>query len=127
MKRLFFVLATTAALVSSAPASEKEKYEQMIRDALTSGRPTLLDFGGSSCKVCVEMKPILDAASKEYQGRANIIFVDVWKDKSIGRTYRIQLIPTQIFYDAKGREAARHIGFMDRKSIDAALKKAGVK
>ena len=98
-----------------------------IQAALASGRPTIVDFGARSCIPCKKMAPILEQLEKEYKGRANVIFIDVWQDNKIGGTYRVQMIPTQIFFDAKGKEAGRHIGFMDRQPIIDTLTKLGVK
>ena len=73
------------------------------------------------------MAPILEQLEKEYKGRANVIFVDVWQDNKIGGSYRVQMIPTQIFFDAKGKESSRHIGFLDRQPIIDTFTKLGVK
>lgn len=98
-----------------------------IQAALASGRPTLVDFGARSCIPCKKMAPILEQLEKEYRGRANVIFIDVWKDNKVAVPYRVQMIPTQIFFDAKGKEAGRHIGFMDRQPIIDTFTKLGVK
>ena len=73
------------------------------------------------------MAPILEQLEKEYKGRANVIFVDVWQDNKIGGQFRVQMIPTQIFFDAKGKESSRHIGFMDRQPIIDTFRKLDVK
>jgi len=114
-------------LASSAWAELPSGNELTIRTALASGRPTLVDFGARSCVPCKKMAPILEQLEKEYRGRANVIFVDVWQDRSIGGRYRVQMIPTQIFYDAKGNEAGRHVGFLDRQPIIDTFAKLGVK
>ncbi len=101
--------------------------EASIKAALASGRPTLVDFGARSCIPCKKMAPILEQLEMEYRGRANVIFIDVWQDNKAGRPYRVQMIPTQIFFDATGKEASRHIGFLDRQPIVDTFKKLGVK
>jgi thioredoxin 1 len=98
-----------------------------IQAALASGRPTIVDFGARSCIPCKKMAPILEQLEKEYRGRANVIFVDVWQDNKIGGQYRVQMIPTQIFFDAKGKESGRHMGFLDRQPIIDTFTKLGVK
>ncbi len=55
------------------------------------------------------------------------MFIDVHKDMAAAEKFRIQMIPTQIFFDAKGKEVKRHIGFMDRADIIRELKALGVK
>ena len=37
------------------------------------------------------------------------------------------MIPTQIFFDAKGKEVKRHMGFMEKADILKELKAAGLK
>lgn len=121
------VLALLCLLQASSAFAELPSGNRLtIQAALASGRPTLVDFGARSCIPCKKMAPILEQLEKEYRGRANVIFVDVWKDNKIGASYRVQMIPTQIFFDAKGKEAGRHIGFMDRQPIIDTFKKLGV-
>ena len=92
----------------------------------TPGRVTLLDLGADRCVPCKMMAPILKDLQKAYAGRADIIFIDVWKNKSQAKKYGIRAIPTQIFYNEKGEEVRRHTGFMDKKTIVEHLSKLGV-
>mgnify|MGYP000048467339 CR=1 FL=1 len=91
-----------------------------------SGKVTMIDFGATECVPCKMMAPILEELKKEYAGRADIIFIDVWKDRSQAKKYGIRAIPTQIFFDASGREVYRHTGFMDKKRIVETLSRLGV-
>ena len=91
------------------------------------GKVTMVDFGAKTCVPCKMMAPILEELEKEYTERAAILFIDVWENPEAGRKYGIQLIPTQIFYDAKGKEVFRHEGFMDKAAIVARLQKLGVR
>ena len=114
-------------LTTTARAELPSSNEFAIRAALASGRPTLVDFGARSCIPCKKMAPILEELEKEYRGRANVIFIDVWQDNKIGARYRVQMIPTQIFFDTQGKEVGRHMGFIDRQPIIDNFKKLGVK
>jgi thioredoxin 1 len=78
---------------------------------------TMVDIGAKSCVPCKLMAPILEELKVEYEGRAAVIFIDVWEDRSQGPRFGISFIPTQIFYDKHGREAYRHVGFMDKEKI----------
>jgi thioredoxin 1 len=91
------------------------------------GKVTMVDIGAKKCIPCKMMAPIMEELEKEYKDRAAIIFVDVWENPAAGKQYRIQLIPTQIFYTAEGKEVLRHEGFMDKAAIVAELEKLGVK
>lgn len=90
------------------------------------GRVTMVDLGAHSCIPCKMMTPILEELSREYEGRAAIAFIDVWKHHDEAAKYGIKSIPTQIFYDAQGKERFRHTGFMDKESIKAKLAELGV-
>lgn len=83
--------------------------------------PMLLEFGSTSCASCVEMGKLLYRAKQEYPQSA-IYFVEVYNDQLATRDYRIQMIPTQIYLDAKGAESERHIGAVNYELLIAKLK-----
>ena len=91
------------------------------------GLVTLVDLGATECIPCKMMAPILRELEREYEGKAAVIFIDVWKNPAPARQTGIRVIPTQIFFDKQGREVGRHEGFLDKKSIIAAFEKLGVK
>ena len=118
-----FCMAQLPALAAELPSSN----EATIKAALTSGRPSVIDFGARSCIPCKKMAPILEELNRELSGKANVLFNDVWKDDSLASGYRIQMIPTQIFFNAKGQEVKRHMGFMAKAEILKELKALGMK
>lgn len=79
--------------------------------------PRLVDLGAGKCIPCKQMAPILESLKKEYAGRFEVEFIDVWENPSAGNLYRIRMIPTQIFYDSSGKELFRHEGFYGREDI----------
>ena len=109
-------LATTAGAESSASASF---------DAAAK-LPKLLDLGANKCIPCKAMAPILDGLKKEYAGKMNVEFIDVWQNEDAGKQYGVEMIPTQIFFDAAGKEMFRHTGFFGKEDILAQWKKLGV-
>jgi thioredoxin 1 len=88
--------------------------------------PRLVDLGADKCIPCKAMAPILKELKKEYEGRMEVVFIDVWKTPDAGKAYKIHLIPTQIFFDADGKELFRHEGFFSKKDILAKWKELGV-
>ena len=98
-----------------------------VLQALGSGRPAVIDLGARTCIPCKKMAPILEGLAKEYRGRASVLFIDVHENQPAARQFRVQMIPTQIFFDAKGKEVKRHVGYMDKAAIVAELKALGVK
>lgn len=88
--------------------------------------PRLLDLGADKCVPCRMMFPVLDALKKKYAGGLNVEFIDVWKNPDAAKAYGVTVIPTQIFYDADGKELFRHEGFFAKADILAKWKELGV-
>ena len=88
--------------------------------------PRLVDLGGSECKLCKMMAPILTELAEEYAGRLKVDVIDVQEAPDIARSYGIRGIPTQIFYDAAGAELWRHWGFLSKQDILDKWKELGV-
>jgi len=72
------------------------------------------------------MAPILEEMKKDYAGVLDVEFIDVWKNPQEGKKYGIQQIPTQIFFDAEGKERFRHVGFFGKEDMLAEWKELGV-
>jgi thioredoxin len=108
-------------LFGGMPLTASEPVEVPVK-----GMVTMVDLGADKCIPCKMMAPILEKVRKDFEGRAAIVFLDVWKDSSHGRRFGIRAIPTQIFFDTEGQEVFRHTGFLDEKSIVAKLYELGV-
>lgn len=87
--------------------------------------PRLLDLGADKCIPCKAMAPILEEMKKEFAGRLEVEFIDVWKNPDAAQKHVVEIIPTQIFYDADGRELFRHTGFFGRDDILKKWKELG--
>ena len=88
--------------------------------------PRLVDLGADKCIPCKMMAPVLADLKTNYIGRLEVEFIDVWKNPDAGKPYKIKLIPTQIFFDAKGKERFRHQGFFSKEDILTKWKELGV-
>jgi len=124
---LGLVVPHVGAQEAGTPVSAADLISGAPQDLPIKGMVTMVDVGAHSCIPCKMMTPIIEELSKEYDGRAAIAFIDVWKHNEEVARYGISAIPTQIFYDARGREKYRHVGFMDKDSIVAKLTELGVK
>ncbi|MGD9732804.1 MAG: thioredoxin family protein [Desulfamplus sp.] len=87
---------------------------------------TMVDLGAKKCIPCKMMAPILENLKKIYSGKAAIVFIDVWENREAGEKFGIKAIPTQIFFDAQGKEVSRHTGFLSEEEIKAQISKMGV-
>jgi len=91
------------------------------------GMVTMVDLGAKKCIPCKMMAPILEKLEKVYAGRAAIVFLDVWKDRTPVKRFGIRAIPTQIFFDKDGKEVYRHEGFLSEEEIVRRFKEMGIK
>ena len=97
-----------------------------LQNQNTDKLPLLVDLGRGTCIPCKKMKPILEELKAEYEGKAIVRVIDLKDEPKEASRYGIRLIPTQIFFDAEGKEVFRHEGFMDKQSIVAKFAEMGV-
>lgn len=90
------------------------------------GMPALIDVGAGTCIPCKLMAPILEELKEELQGKITVQFLDLNKYPGLARVYRISAMPTQIFYDASGKELFHHTGFMSKQDILTKWQELGV-
>lgn len=122
-KTTFITLLLSLILIAIPTFGAVAKADQI---GPTKGMVTMIDLGADRCIPCRMMKPILEEVRQEYKGKAAIIFVDVWKNPDVGRSFGIRAIPTQIFYDKNGKEVTRHTGYLPKEAIVAMLTELGV-
>jgi FKBP-type peptidyl-prolyl cis-trans isomerase 2 len=97
-----------------------------LEQALSNGRPTLAEFGSSTCVPCKQMKPILKELAVDYQDKLNVVIVEVYEQRALTQQYGIMAIPTQIVFDSNGQEITRHVGFWAKEEIITQFKEMGV-
>jgi thioredoxin 1 len=107
------------ATSSTAPTLSDDPVEL----ALHQGRPTVIQFGANACAACREMKPVLQALQQAHGTRFTVMNVDLFAQKHRGyrQRFRIQLMPTRVFFDATGRETHRNMGTMTAATMLARL------
>jgi thioredoxin 1 len=101
-------------------ASEKEKSSILV---------TFVELGSVGCIPCKMMQPVMEEIKKEYAGKVEVVFYDVWTEegKPYAEKYSVRLIPTQVFLDADGKEYFRHEGFFPKEELIKVLQQGGVK
>jgi thioredoxin 1 len=100
--------------------------QQTTKTSPAAKLPRIVDVGADKCVPCVMMAPELEKLKKEYSGVLEVEFVDVWKYPEEARKYGVRGIPTQIFYNAGGKELGRHLGFISKDDILAKFKALGI-
>ena len=112
-----YVLTERAA----ARAPEVGVRSDEVQKTLLLGKPTVVEFGANACATCRDMKPVLEALRREHGQRISVLDVDILKTRDYIARYRIQLMPTQVFFDAQGREIGRNMGKISGGEILARL------
>ncbi|MDD2390314.1 MAG: thioredoxin family protein [Desulfobacterales bacterium] len=114
--------AVMGVMAAAAPASAES-----FKDVPVKGMVTMVDLGAKTCIPCKMMEPVLEKVKKDFQGKAAVIFIDVRMYEEQIKRFEIRAIPTQVFYDAKGEEVFRHLGFFSEKDIVNQFEKMGVR
>jgi len=133
LKRLCLILILIAALLTSTNAQKTSKYlkTNSVTEKLNhviKYKVTFIELGSVQCIPCKKMQPIMKSIQEKFGTQINVIFYDVWTP--FGKTYadkfNVNLIPTQVFLDEKGKEFFRHEGFFPEEELIKILKTKGV-
>ncbi len=118
--------ANSEITVQSQPMAGSPAGKSTTAPAVRAKLPKLVDLGADKCIPCKMMAPILAGLKKDYAGKMDVEFIDVWKNPGAGKPYGIEVIPTQIFYDANDKELFRHHGFFGKEDILGKWKELGI-
>jgi thioredoxin 1 len=94
--------------------------EQGFKDALTSGKPVLVNFYATWCIECRNQAPIIEELKEEYKGMI-ILCIDTDRYSALANRYRIFYLPTVILFDKKGEELKRFLGFTKKTELEKAI------
>jgi len=123
-----FLMAGVISMSCSAASTktdEKDKSTAAAENILV----TFVELGSVRCIPCKLMQPVMKDIEKDYAGQVKVVFHDVWtpEGEPFGQTYKIRVIPTQVFLDKEGKEYFRHEGFFPKEELVKILKQKGVK
>lgn len=85
--------------------------------------PVLVDFYADWCGPCKAMSPVIDALTKEYDGKIKVCKVNVDDCQGLAAQFGIMSIPTFMVF--KGKDViAKMVGMQDKKTLTGAIDKA---
>jgi thioredoxin 1 len=87
-----------------------------FNEIINTDTPVLVDFYATWCGPCKMMTPVLEQLSREVQGKAKIIKVDVDKNPQAAQQYGIRGVPTMILFK-KGDIKWRNSGVMQAAQL----------
>ncbi len=111
MKGLLLGLLVFSACLSTPVARASDPLGDEARAA---GRPLIVDFGMTRCLQCVEQAKTMDELEAAIGERVLLKFVHVGQEEALAEAYEILLIPTLVFFDARGNEVFRNVGQMKK-------------
>lgn len=114
--------AAAPVTVEPAPAPTDAAGPDAVVRALAQGLPTVVEFGANVCAACRDMKQVLAELRRTHGERLRVAEVDPLAHRDYAARHRVNLMPTQIFYDARGTEIGRNVGRIDGPSILARLR-----
>jgi thioredoxin 1 len=126
MKLLRTTLTVLIGTLLLSGCSQASDVDSMLAQAKKDGKVVMLELGSVGCIPCEQMKPVMQKLRDTYQGKLDVIFIDVRKDHDTARRFAVHIIPVQVFLDKTGKEFHRHFGFYSYEEITDMLKKAGI-
>lgn len=109
---------------AASPAAQAQTQAQAQPDTPTN-LPKLWDFWAVWCPPCKELKPIIEALEKEYEGKIEIRSINVDENKELAQKFEVKAIPTLVFLDAKGNELSRIVGLVPKDTLLGRFKAHG--
>jgi cytochrome c-type biogenesis protein len=128
------ILAAVALAIGVAIAV-RYQHRQTVPDAprpelrapaAEAALPRLVELGSHECVPCKLMAPVLAELRAGYAGQLQVDAIDVWQDPDAGKQFGVEIIPTQVFLDAHGKEVFRHQGFIGKEDIVAKWNELGI-
>ena len=123
MKKLFLgmFIMLSANLFASEPMLEATPFA-VVAQQIGKGKAVLIEVGSDRCRSCQIMGRLLYKVKGAHPAYP-IYFVNVAKERQAAYRLKIQMIPTQIVFDARGREAFRHVGVLQPDELETVLKR----
>ncbi|HCW7790483.1 TPA: thioredoxin [Staphylococcus aureus] len=82
----------------------------------------LVDFWATWCGPCKMIAPVLEELAADYEGKADILKLDVDENPSIAAKYEVMSIPTLIVFK-DGQPVDKVVGFQPKENLAEVLDK----
>lgn len=92
--------------------SERDFEQQVMMSEL----PVLVEFSAEWCGPCKVIAPELDALSRELEGKAKLVKIDIDKSPLLARQMGVQSVPTFVVFH-EGRPVGGKVGALKRAQL----------
>ena len=117
---------STCSSCSGCPSKGTCLKEVVEEATAPPGLPSMIDFGRNECIPCKMMEPVLESLKENYADKFAVSFVNTELDPETTQKYGVTSIPTQIFFNADGKEIYRNVGFIAEYKILAKWEELGI-
>ena len=94
--------------------------ESFGADVLRADKPVLVDYWAEWCGPCKMIAPMLEEASKDYDGRLQIAKMNVDENRDVPAQFGIRGIPTLMLFK-DGKTVATKVGALSKAQLTAFL------
>ncbi|MHB8764449.1 MAG: thioredoxin fold domain-containing protein [Deferrisomatales bacterium] len=118
MRRVLPLVSAVALFLSALAASPATAAADPLGDEARHARkPLIVDFGMTRCLQCIEQGKTMDELKAAIGDRVLLKFVHVGQEEALAEAYKVLLIPTLVFFDARGTEVFRNVGQMKKEPM----------
>ncbi|HBP30409.1 MAG: thioredoxin [Advenella sp.] len=93
-------------------ATEKSFEAEVLKSEL----PVLVDYWAPWCGPCKAIAPLLEEASRDYEGRIQVVKVDVQDHPEVAAKFGIRGIPTLMLFK-NGEAVATKVGAVNKTQL----------
>lgn len=93
-----------------------------FKELLTHPLPVVVDYTATWCGPCRVIAPHIDKLADEYAGRANVVKLDIDKNKDNAKRYGIKSIPAVLIFK-NGEVVENIVGKASYETFSQALEK----
>jgi thioredoxin len=97
------------------------KVSNFEKEVLKSKVPVVIDFWAPWCGPCKAIAPAFKKLAEAYAGKVKFVKVNIDEEGTLATKFRVQAIPTLLFF-AKGKRIGAVVGGRSAREIDAEIK-----
>ncbi len=98
--------------MSVKDVTEKDFEEEVLKSSV----PVIVDVWAPWCGPCRIYSPIVDEASKDYEGKIKFVKIDADENENIAAKYGIMSIPTTLLV-VNGKLKAQNVGAVPKEVL----------